>query len=47
MKGTHCNRLYKRIVFLASSILVTLTRRVARNEESSLKDLYFKWEKMI
>ena len=37
----------KGLYFSPFQILATLTRRAVRNEESSLKEMYLKWEKMI
>ena len=37
----------KGVYFSPFQILVTLTKRATRNEESSLKEMYWKWEKMI
>ena len=37
----------KGLYFSPFQILVTLTKRATRNEESSLKEMYWKWEKMI
>ena len=37
----------KGLYFSPFQILVTLTRRAVRNEESNLKEMYLRWEKMI